>query len=127
MPIAIDTTQTSEYVLRSERQEDGSPRQDATVFILRPITSREFARCMQVKEINGSGAAPIQCVRHGLAGVRGFRDGKGAVVDLATRKGLLGVEVTDAFMDRLAMSWVIELSDEITRLNQISEGEEKNS
>lgn len=132
MPIALDPNRTTEYALKSDRAEDGTPKPDATVFELRSLTVRERAEVADAfygaTPDGGIAYTPHQAkllaARRGLAGWRGFRIAAGGAFEPRRENGRT-VNVGDA-LERLAIAHVVEIGDEVLRMSKLSEDDAGN-
>lgn len=110
MPIAVSTKEEFEYVLESERDEAGNPKEGATVFVCRPLTTVEYNQVFVASGnvIFGSGEL---AVRRGLLSWRNFKDAAGNDVRLARSGG----RISDDSINRLSPDWLAELGAEILK------------
>lgn len=123
MPIALDTKRETRYVLRCDRE---SMPETQTVFILRAMKCREnaevkddlvvFDKTTQDVKSRG-GSTELKVLRFGLIGCENFKDSTGADVKFLLSGGV----VADAFIDRLAYDWRVELANAITKLSDVPE------
>lgn len=124
MPIALDPSETFEYVLECDRD---LPEGEQTTFTLRGLTGAERDRIddmLIVRNVDGSqsyrtGSATTAALRYGLKGWGGFRDAGGGEVSFKAVRGT----VTDECLDRLAPAWRTELANAITSRGEVSEAE----
>jgi hypothetical protein len=124
LPIALDPSETFEYVLECDRE---LPEGEQTTFTLRGLTGAERDRIddmLIVRNADGSqsyrtGSATTSALRFGLKGWGGFRDAKGDEVPFKAIRGT----VTDACLDRLTTAWRTELANAITSRGDVSESE----
>lgn len=128
MPIALDPKRVERYVLKCDREQ---PPEKQTVWLIRPLRVREMASVknealvmdQKTQELRShSGTSELTIVRTGLVGVENFRDQDGVDVKFLLSNGV----VADAFLDRLANDWRVELSNAISKLSEVSESDRGN-
>lgn len=135
MVIALDPESTFEYVLRDDRK---LPDEQQTVWLLRPMTAREYAeienRSMRMdsktnEAIFSSGTTTLSILKAGLAGVRNLVNDRGEPVPFATKvNGRNGnrEEVRDEFLDKIHPRHLKELANAITERGQLTEEDREN-
>lgn len=128
MPIALDPKRIERYVLKCDRE---LPVEKQTVWLLRPLKVREMAAVknealvmdQKTQELRShSGTSELTIVQRGLVGVENFKDADGVDVKFLLSGGV----VADAFLDRLANDWRVELSNAISRLSEVLESDRGN-
>jgi len=130
MLIALDTTVVTEYTLKSDT---GEPK---TIFELGLFDSFIASRIQTLiynrgREIDKTGESDItdvifETVRHGLRGVKNlgieFESEEVNVPKIGPRR-----VVSDSFLRRLKIEWIVELYNAILSQNFLSEQDSKNS
>lgn len=130
--IVIDPNEPIRYVLESERDED-----DASVFLLRPMTVKMQARVESLALSTQTGNAKsfnVEILRMGLLGWENVRDAAGEEIPFETvsqngaphRKQYGADAPSDATLNRIPYEARAELARAITGLGKTSEDEEKN-
>jgi hypothetical protein len=125
MPIALNMKQTTDYILRAERDNPG-----ATVFILGPIAGWELMTLLRRSAHFYSSENGVQdptiirdVLRAGLRGWRNLRDAQGGECLFARDdRG----RPTDPTLDVLDYTVALELMGQIISLNTLSTDERKN-
>lgn len=135
------------YTLKSEREADGTPKEGATVFVLRCLSATESGALedalvafsgttmngvdedgnpkidMGGMQISMSGRV-INRVRIGLCGWENLTDENGDEVDYSKEKFQIGGRRLDgvplSIIDRFGMAVIKELSDKIESLSTLS-------
>ena len=133
MPIAIDPTETREYVLKCDREQDGkTPKAGATVFILGMLSAREQMQCQKALDRVESGSRDFvdqsyrslyTVLHYGLRGWSNFRDRHGKEIEFVP----LPVSGEWPLLGQVDQRWLAELAREITTNNQVTQDEEGNS
>lgn len=123
MPIAIDPNETTEYVLKCDRD---LPVDGQTVFLIAPQTVAQ-TRAAETKlqpvvrgdvTIQGSNVDFVhQVLRHGLRGWRNFKNRAG--VQIAWQASHRDGQPTDETLARLSLSYRAELAEAIQALGKI--------
>lgn len=157
---AISLDERESYVLLEERtfknadgsttdkptdhDKDGEPNEDATAFVLGPLTARQMATIKSkvirviADETEASGAAiqmqrsernwaTVQASLRGIEGP-GIIGPNGPVQYSTTKTNLAGGKVEGAstsFMDALSLAWVDEIGDHIWERHEVTDEEEK--
>lgn len=125
MPIAVDPTRTVRYVLAQDRQLDLA---DQTVFLLRPLTAREFATiedAMSTVTPSGevrvaTGSQTLRTLEVGLTGWENFKTPDGVQVPFRHPQ----TQVIQ--YEYLRPDWRRELANEILGLTRVTDTERKN-
>lgn len=143
MLTALKLETTWEYVSRNDPSKKGNA-DEATVFVLGALSSRVVGMIrdgatqfipsptdpdQMIARVN-SNAAAIQTVEYGLRGWRNLRDSQGNEVKFETQARIVGGRQTDVvashLLDLLSLDLILELSQEITRTNALTEEEKGN-
>lgn len=124
MAIAINPTQTFDYVLRADRE---LPAEEQTVWKLRGLSHRERAQVEDNLATQGGdgqlsfriGSQRLEILKAGLLGFENFLDAEGRPVPFDRQ----GAAVHDRTLDRIAEADATELANAITARNSLSEKE----
>ncbi len=143
--VGIDPGATRQYVSKFDpsRNEDGTHGDDATVFTLRALSSKQLAtvrdkvtRLVPDPDSPSGATADLlinmqawETARYGIAGWVNFKDTKGNDIVFKTNKENLGgselIVVKKALLEQLDLQVIKELAAEIDKDDDLDEDEAK--
>lgn len=123
MAIAVSVDQIKDFILEEDQK---SPKEEQTVFKLRPLTARQRALVQDCSELASDGVSikmhvgtiQLKTVEAGLVSWSNFKDAAG--VEVKFGKNAM------KNMDRLPVQVITQLYAAITDLNTVGAEEEKN-
>ena len=130
MPIPVHADEYAEYVLKSERNKDGSPIEGAAVFFLGSVNTVKFhnmitkINAMKADGGNGDLAVVNDALKEGLRGWRWKSPRRGT--DVPFLKDAAG-QPSDETLNQIPFGDALELMHEIIAGAKVTASEAKNS